>query len=233
MSAKPDWNAPETVTTGSDNTRYYISQRAIGRLCREIDLPAVATIKREQRRQRSHLSEGQQYTINDVLEDFYQDDIYAYEDPLCLALIGRITEFIALDNHEEHVVAEMWELYRNYVSQLQTICADHTLSYERGAMLTEEEAVIGTIVAKCSQPRRRKDLMSRLREQTTSLVEGVQFDLSGEEGTLPQASMKRAWVAFRLTLLEGGIFGARSFAWIAMGEIFAAIKVIESTEGYE
>ena len=96
-------------------------------------------------------------------------------------------------------------------------------------MLTEEEAAVGTIVAKCSQPRRRKDLMSKLREQTTTLVDGVRFDISGEEGTLPEKSMERGWIAFRIALLEDDAFGARSFSWIAMGEIFDAIKFIEDS----
>lgn len=231
MAAKPDWNAPETVSTGRDSSRYYESTKAIGKLYREIDLPAVAESRRAQRKQRKDLKEGQQITVDDILQEFFQDDIFAYDEPLHIALIERITGFIPLGRHEESDVAEIWDLYCNYASQLQSICVDHTLSHQRGAMLTEEEVVVGTIVAKCSQPRRRKDLMSRLREQATTLVDGVRFDISGEEGTLPEKSMERAWVAFRVALLEGDIFGARSFAWIAMGEIFDAIKVIEETEG--
>lgn len=96
----------------------------------------------------------------------------------------------------------------------------------------EEEAVVGTIVAKCSQHKRRRDYMSKLREQTTTLVTAVRFDLSGEEGTIPEKSMERAWVAFRLASMEEEAFGARSFAWIAMGEIFDAIRIImEDSEG--
>lgn len=231
MKPKPDWNAPETVATNKGNNRYYRSERAIGKLYREIDLPAVHTIKGEQRRQRRRLNEGQEYTINEVLHDFSQD-VYADEDPVNISLLERVAGFIPIGKHDEGVVAEIWELYRNYVSQLQTICADHTLSHERGAMLTEEEAIVGTIVAKCSQPRWRKDLMSKMREQTTTLVDDMRLDLSGEEGTLPQKSIERGWIAFRLAILEGDVFGAQSFAWIAMGEIFDAIKAIEESEGY-
>lgn len=228
FKTKPDWNAPETVTTG--NAKYYKSERAIGKLFRRIDLPAVHTIHREQRSQRHRLGEGQQASVEDIIADF-SEDIDDDDSPLHIALVERIAEFIALGRHDEFLIAEIWELYRNYVSQLQTICADHTLSHERGAMLTEEEAVVGTIVAKCSQQRKRKDLMSKLREQATTLVDGVRFDLSGEEGTLPERSMERAWVAFRIASMEDDAFGARSFAWIAMGEIFDAIRIIEESEG--
>jgi RNA-dependent RNA polymerase len=146
-------------------------------------------------------------------------------------LLQRVAGFIPLGRHDDDLVAEIWELYCNYASQLQTLCADHTLSHERNAMLTEEEAVVGTIMAKCSQPRKRKDLMSKMREQATTLVDGVRFDISGEEGTLPGKSMERAWVAFRIASMEDETFGARSFAWIAMGEIFDAIRTIEESEG--
>lgn len=231
--AKPDWNAPETVATGRDNKRYYKSQKAIGRLYRAIDLPAVETIRRVQRSQRRSLVEGLgQATMDDILQEFADDDIYADEDAVHLAIVDRVTGFIPLGRHEEHLIAEVWEVYISYVSQLQTICADHTLSRERGAMLTEEEAIIGTIVAKCSQPRRRKDLMSKMREQTTTLVDAVRFDISGEEGTLPEKSMERAWIAYRLASMEDETFGAKSFGWIAMGEIFDAIRIIEESERF-
>lgn len=226
---KPDWSAPET-STGNNNTKYYKSERAIGKLYRAIDLPAVERIRRVQTSQRRHLREGRQATLDDILAAF-EEDVYADDSPVHIALVERVAGFISLGRHDDDLIAEIWELYLNYVSQLQSICADHTLSHERGAMLTEEEAVIGSIVAKCSQPRRRKDLMSHLREQATTLVDGMRFDISGEEGTLPDKSMERAWVAFRIASMEEETFGARSFAWVAMGEIFDAIKTIEDSEG--
>lgn len=222
---KPDWNAPETVT--KDPTRYYESQRAIGKLFRAIDLPAVETVRRTRR---EHLWEDGQPTLEDVIEAF-RNGIQEDDDALHLTLVERMADFISLTQPDDDVVAEIWDVYRNYASQLQTICADHTLSQERTAMLTEEEAVVGTIVAKCSQPRKRRDLMSKMREQATTLVDGMRFDISGEEGTLPEKSMERAWVAFRIASIQDEAFGARSFAWIAMGEIFDAIRAIEQSEG--
>ena len=98
--------------------------------------------------------------------------------------------------------------------------------------LTKEEVVVGTIVAPCSQPRRRRDLMSQMRDQATTLVDGVRYELEGEEGTLPEQSLQRAWIAYRLAEMEGDAFGARSLAWIALGEIFEAVREIEEDEGY-
>ena len=74
--------------------------------------------------------------------------------------------------------------------------------------------------------------MSQMREQATTLVDGVRYDISGEEGTMPETSLKRAWVAFRLAGMEGHAFGAKSFSYIALGEVFESIKVIEDSEGY-
>ena len=141
--------------------------------------------------------------------------------------------FISVGVRDEDTIAEVWEMYIRYASELRTICADYTLSFEKNAMLTEEEVVVGTIVAKCSQPRRRKDNMSQIRDQATTLVDGVRWDISGEEGTLPEDSMRRAWITFRVAQMESDTFGARSLGWIALGEIFEAIKTIEESEGTE
>jgi RNA-dependent RNA polymerase len=48
-------------------------------------------------------------------------------------------------------------------------------------MLTEEEAAVGTIVARTSQPRYRRDVISKLRDQTNLQVKGVRNELISEE----------------------------------------------------
>ncbi|KAI0348632.1 RdRP-domain-containing protein [Trametopsis cervina] len=228
FKSKPDWHAPETITP--DPEKYYESNRAIGLLCREIELPAVEKVKRIQRAQRRQLQQNETYSEQEVY-DFFVDgeltDHAVYE-----ATSAHVAGFIQLGRFAEELVAEMWELFENYRSQLQTICVDHTLSNARDAMLTEEEAVVGTIVAKCSQPRKRKDLMSKMREQTSTLVDDIVGAMAGEEGIMPEKVLERAWVAFRLAALEGEYetFGAQSFAWVALGEIFGAIKAIEQAE---
>jgi RNA-dependent RNA polymerase len=44
FKAKPDWYQPETMND-SKSTDYYPSQRAIGRLFREIELPALDIVQ--------------------------------------------------------------------------------------------------------------------------------------------------------------------------------------------
>lgn len=85
--------------------------------------------------------------------------------------------------------------------------------------------MIGTIVAKCSQPRRRNDVMAKLREQTNLLVAGIREELLGDEDDQLEDSLMRAWLAWELSSIDA--FGAQSFGWIALGGIFETIKDIE------
>ncbi|KAI0079598.1 RdRP-domain-containing protein [Panus rudis PR-1116 ss-1] len=224
---RPDWNAPETT---NDMSKFYESQRAIGRLFREIDLPALHVVKRAQRAQSQQLREEQTTTADEMITHFHSADSVPLDDIVSEAILGRISEFITVRRHDDDDISELFELYQSYATTLRKICADFALSNARSAMLTEEEVVVGTIVAKASQPRRRKDQMAKMREQSNMLVQSVGQQIEGDEGTLPEKSMERAWVAYRISLLEQSSFGAKSFGWIAMGEIFDAVKTIEESE---
>lgn len=234
---KPDWDAPETrITANTDE--YYPSDRFIGRLYRAIDLPAVPEAQRAEKEQRQRLKREREWTLTveevvQALEDELEEEQNPHDDdeafdPVHEALKQKVLGYIVIGRHDDDVIGEVWDLFSNYRSQLQTICADHTLSHARHTMLTEEEAVMGTIVAKCSQPRMRRDRMSKLREQTNALVQSVAHQLEGEIGTLPEKSLERAWVAYRVSLLAGDYFGAKSFWWIALKQMFEAMKVIDT-----
>jgi hypothetical protein len=121
------------------------------------------------------------------------------------------------------------QLFNRYASELWTICTTYTLSLSRSAALTEEEAMIGTIVAKCSQSRKRKDMMTKLREQTNLLVTSIREELMRDDDGQLEDSLMRAWLAWELSTIDA--FGAQSFGWIALGGIFEAIKEIEERDG--
>ncbi len=72
--------------------------------------------------------------------------------------------------------------------------------------------------------------MSQMREQTATLVASVKAELSGDDDVPSAESLRRSWIAYRLANMEGDIFGARSFGWIALGGIFDAVKEIEDEE---
>ena len=223
---KPDWNAPETVNLDQAYD-FYESKKAIGRLFRAIDLPDVRPHNPAKRRQRQH--------VQDDATEPDLDEVFAalcigdrHDDALESAVKSRVAEFVDVDPHSEYVELAIDSL-RRYAINLQGICACNTI-HHKTAMLSEEEAVVGTIVAKCSQRRRRKDAMSQLREQTSYLVKFVQEELAGGEDTSLDEWLASAWAAWKVSRHLKDRFGAHSYGWIALGEVFGAIKAIEQEE---
>ncbi|KDQ63790.1 hypothetical protein JAAARDRAFT_120957 [Jaapia argillacea MUCL 33604] len=207
---RPDWNAPETL--GSSSLQYYQSQRAIGKLFRAIDLPALPEARRAANLQRRRLREEHEESLDELMEE--------------LSLAGEDEDdpvFMAVENH-------LSQLFDQYASQLQSICITHTLSRSRSAMLTEAEAVVGTIVANCSQARKRRDVMSQLREQTAALVSGIRDEISGDDDTTLYEQLERAWLAWRIAIAGQERFGAKSFWWITLGLVFDAVKDLEEED---
>ena len=223
FSRKPDWNAPETVNTMED---YYPSRRAIGRLFRAIDLPIGA--KPNTRHPRSKKKAKRGHEEDDLIERFTHFDLDdAREDPVFDVVEDRVQDFIDTygpwEPSDMEIIARLFE---RYTSELHGICAANTLSHARTALLSEEEAIIGTIAQKSSQPRKRKDMMSSLRESTDVLVRAIREELSGEDDPF-EKSLERAWMAWQFSYAAGKGFGAQSFGWIALGAIFEAIRQIE------
>jgi len=217
---KPDWNRPETMGD-SKSADYYESQRAIGRLFRAIELPALDIVRRVSRAQRRKLEEEE---VDHLVAQFGRMDIRD-GDQVDTAVYDRISDFIDVGvgaDHRERAFA----LFDRYTTELRTICAAHTISYRRDAMLTEEEAVVGTIVAKTSQPRHRRDMISKLRDQTNLQVKGVRNELISEEDGF-ETKLGKAWALWRVTQDEREVTGARTLGLIALGVIFDTIKEFE------
>ncbi|KAJ7169576.1 RNA-directed RNA polymerase 2 [Mycena filopes] len=215
---RPDWHAPE-VTANMDD--FYQSSRAIGKLFRAIDLPQVqpATLSQFERRM---IREGRMRPpeVDDLAETLSSLDLD--DDPMVLAIQGQVARFIRTTARPPEIVEYIAQIFNRYASELQGICVAHTLSHGKTAILSQEEVVVGTIVAKTSQPRRRVELIASMREKSDYLVRGVKEDL------------QRAWLAFELAVqLAGGeqqTFGALSFMWVALGAILDAIKELEDEE---
>jgi RNA-dependent RNA polymerase len=231
--SKPDWNAPETVDLDS-SPNFYESQKAIGKLFRAIDLPDVQTRNSTTRRRRQH--------IHDNAPDADLDEVFAalcigdrHNDALESAVEGRVEEFIDVEPHSRSVTFAVKSLDR-YSLTLQGICSCNVLQSRKDAILSEEEAVVGTIAAKCSQRRRRKDAIAQIREQTGYLVKSVRDelsapeDLSGDEESTDYDWLATAWAAWKVSRHFKDRFGALSYGWIALGEVFDAMKAIEQGE---
>ena len=152
------------------------------------------------------------------------------QDPVAEAIEDRVSELLQIQDSNLVMVQYIKQIFERYVLELQTICVANALSHKRSVPLTEEEAMVGTIVQKTSQQRKRKHMISRLREQTDILVRGVREELAGDEDTPSRAFLERAWLAWQLSILERKSFGGESFGWVALGAMFEAIKEIEESE---
>ncbi|KAN0128358.1 RNA dependent RNA polymerase domain containing protein [Lactarius tabidus] len=217
---------PETVNLdGAIN--FYESQKAIGRLFRAIDLPDVRPHNAATRRQRQQIQDDA--TEPDLDDVFAALCIGDRHDALESAVKNRVAGFISVEPHSKYVELAIDSLGR-YSVDLQGICACNTIQRRNAAILSEEEAVVGTIVAKCSQRRRRRDAMSQLREQTSYLVKFVQEELQGGEEDSQHDWLASAWAAWKVSRHLKDRFGAHSYGWIALGEVFGAMKAIEQEE---
>ncbi|KAG6842522.1 hypothetical protein C0991_000048 [Blastosporella zonata] len=215
---KPDWNAPETINV--DSAKYYLSTRAIGRLFRDITLPANPG-----RPQRRRPNRGAMHEISSAMNKLSADD----DDFVQLVVNAKINEFIdASSRFPRETIEKIEALFQRYVSELSSICATYSLSYSRP--LTEEEAVIGTIVGKTSQPRLREDMTGKLRERTDLLVRSIRENLAPEDEEDSEEYLRRAWMAWKLSISKRPSFGAESFGWVALGAVFDATKAIEDAQ---
>jgi hypothetical protein len=226
---KPDWFAPETVDLDS-SINFYQSQKAIGRLFRDIDLPEVQTDVKATRQKRQQVREDQpEADLDEVFAALCMND--REDDPVESAVESRVAEFITIDDpHSEYAKLAIESLDR-YSVELQGICACNAIQRLKPTTLSEEEAVVGTIVGKCPQRRRRRDAMSQLREQTSFLVKGVRDELSGDDDSSQYDWLATAWTAWKVSRHLKDRFGAHSYGWIALGEVFDAMRAIEQDGG--
>ncbi|KAI0780590.1 RdRP-domain-containing protein [Trametes elegans] len=212
---KPDWKKAED--SDPRDTDYYFSSRALGELFRSIDLnnlklpkgsppvqpaavtlvPAAAAPKRE-----TPLSD----VISLALKPFVE---------------GQLHYFLNNDQN----VADMKTLFLRYEEELRYICLTHALSDAPDNRLNEEEVVVGTILAVCSQTRWRRDRMHRMRLHSSGLVQEVRMRLyqpadvlNPEQGELLYG-LSQAWLAWDFGMRNRGVFGASSFSLVALGVV--------------
>jgi len=226
FKVKPDWNAPETINPDSSN--YYQSQKIIGKLFRAIELDEVSASSRPRRRTRRTMSRRTQDHLS----------IYQLKDP-------NSAVFDLVERHVRRFLdtAGPWEvsdfenvsrLFKRFSSELTSIAANYSLSH-KSVMLTEEEVIAGTIIQKTSQPRTRKEYMTKVRDMSNTLVKGILFELEGDEHRTLEDHLKYAWLAWELSFVEVAKenFGAKSFGWLALSAIFDAMKMIEDHDALE
>jgi RNA-dependent RNA polymerase len=134
----PDWSSAEVVNI--DKAHYYESVRALGHLFRDFKLP----------------------TKDMLFKPEQEDNLAPFEDNVSRFVLEEIRRFIpTCPGPTEDEPVWLVKLFQHYLNELRYICATHTLSNIAGTRLLEEEVVIGTILAECSQVSSRDSRMHR------------------------------------------------------------------------
>ncbi|KAG7092803.1 hypothetical protein E1B28_009120 [Marasmius oreades] len=166
-----------------------------------------------------------------------------FSDPVSRILRNRVQGYLfPYVDPDSSKDPEMDNIFSKYQDELRYICATHTLSNTPGVTLLEAEVVTGTILAKCSQNRWRKDRMFRMKTHASTLVKEVARILS----TCPDRdlddrgqalyTLERAWWAWDFSLKRAVLSGARegfgghSFGLIAVDCILKALEELGRME---
>ena len=220
---RPDWHAPETIDLISSD-KFYRSRRAIGHLFRAIELPLQqepVTMPWQRRRPRDFQTleaEFEKFDLNDTRGS------YLFE-----AIRNQVEQFIRIDSKpDEELVDSITRLFSSYAIYLQTVCISNTLSHAQTTQLSEAEVVVGTITQQTTQPRKRKEHMTKVRESTDRLVRSIREELEGNDSIGSEETLFRAWTAWEFSVSQGDAFGAKSFGWVALGLILETINIEEN-----
>ncbi|KAI0822735.1 RdRP-domain-containing protein [Trametes gibbosa] len=207
---KPDWKKAEH--SDPRDTDYYYSSRALGVLFRSIDLNNLKLPTSP-----SSIPSG-----NVVLPPQRERPL---SDVISLALRPFIKGQLHYYENADRNVAEMTPLFLRYEQELRYICVTHALSDAPDIRLQEEEVVVGTILAVCSQKRWRQDRMYRMRLHSSDLVNNTRQSLykpvdanNPEQGELLYG-LSQAWLAWDFGQRNRTVFGARSFGLVALGVV--------------
>ncbi|KZV99610.1 RdRP-domain-containing protein [Exidia glandulosa HHB12029] len=220
----PDWHTNELGPTERD--KIYPSQRALGFLYRAISLddaheqvqPSVAMPRTPLR-----ISTATDRLAN--IDGHSPLATHPLVTPMENLISIRAPSALSDEDTNEHL-SHIVSLLNQYCTDLRIICQHNTLARSRRAQLTEEEVVAGTIVARTNNYRRREDHMTRMNEQTERLGQRVRGELMGDEDEEAWVPVRRAWLAWRVSVIDGG-FGSSSFGLLALGVMFDALKAIE------
>ena len=220
---KPDWDKAEV--TGARDLDYYKSDRALGDLFRAIDL----------------------YDPHEPLKGFpitsprapLRDAISLALEPLVryTAVVGPDCAGTATAGRNAQVDPDA--LHAHYVREMRYICATHTLVDAPDVRLMEEEVVLGTILANCTQPRLRTDRAYRLKLQSETLVRDIRSHLiasapgrdpssSSSSGPLTELQLRDglrdAWAMWCWAQHHRDAEFVESFALIALGVVLDCLK---------
>ena len=203
---KPDWHKAEV--TGARELEYYVSDRALGYLFRNIEV---------------HDPDGP----IEGLPAGLPETTAPLKDPISRVLAPLIQRTLNADDAEpgaENENGHAEQLYAHYVREMQYICVTHTLRDAPNSRLQEEEVVLGAILAKCVQSRWRADRTNRMNLHAEELVNDIRQQIIQSEETLKEdklrAGLLRAWKVWAWAQYHRYDEFIESFSLIALGLMF-------------
>ncbi|KAG1890753.1 RNA dependent RNA polymerase-domain-containing protein [Suillus subluteus] len=210
---KPDWHAAEVESPRP--TDYYESDRALGHLYRNIKLDDIATYVPQQ------LKKPLSDVISVTLRPLVERQLKRRERPSTLEI-------------------SMNSIYSAYMDELIYVATCHTLSRVPGARLLEEEVVVGTILAKCSQKGFKNNRTYAMRECISVLIRDIRNRMLPESmmnASLDEVrdGLENGWSAWALSQekykeghengKEG--YGAQSFGLVALGIVLDCLEQLQ------
>ncbi|EMD38185.1 hypothetical protein CERSUDRAFT_113336 [Gelatoporia subvermispora B] len=201
---KPNWKQAED--NDSRPTDYYESNRALGELFRNI---SITEPNRPGNNKVATYLPPLQDSISKALRPYIEAQLHTF-------------------HHKNDQFEETKSLFSRYLDELRYICVTHALSEAPEVRLTEEEVVVGVIMARCSQHRWRTERQYRMRLHVSTLVGDISRKLrfarparAEEEPSRPQLleGLSRAWLAWDFSTRHAEFFGAKSFGLITLGVI--------------
>ncbi|KIJ69127.1 hypothetical protein HYDPIDRAFT_23984 [Hydnomerulius pinastri MD-312] len=201
---KPDWHKAEEDTPRSSD--YYESSRALGILFRNIKLDDMP-----------------QPTQPGSPRD----------DAISEALLPHVR--LQLQQVRSRQSSADWidPLYTSYRDELAYMSTTYSISKAPGSRLREEELVVGTILAKCSQKRYRKDRVFAMKECVNFLVQDMKQELVGRMDDVSEDDLRvklsHAWAAWEYSVQKAALpveerFGSQSFGLIALGLVLECLE---------
>ncbi|KAG8890412.1 hypothetical protein FRB98_008447 [Tulasnella sp. 332] len=210
LGGTPDWQAGENFDPESGD--YYQSERAIGILYRAVDLTMI------------------EQSCQAIIPDPAEPTHVTVKRRLKSRVGPSLISFSSTDRRLLSPAKLEW-LLNYYCCQLDYIRVIHTLSNDPGHTLSEAEAFIDTIAGKAAQPRRRKELIVRMKSMSADLVREVRNRLVGNaKGVEPtKLWLVNAWNAWNLSQEEKfrAMEGSASFGWTALRCVLEALTTLE------
>jgi RNA-dependent RNA polymerase len=208
---KPDWHKPEV--TGTWVPDYYVSERALGYMFRNIRLPD---------------------TDNPIggLPTGYPEATIPLKDPISLVLSPLIQRTLNSDTTNadgaepgaENENSHAEQLHAQYVREMRYICVTHTLVDAPDVRLQEEEVVLGAILAKCVQSRWRTDRTYRMKLHAEGLVNEIRGEIAQSEEMTTEDQLRsgllRAWEVWIWARHHRDRDFIESFSLIVLGLMF-------------